>query len=203
MLYGYAVDLAIVDPEVEWTSLERTLYLDMATLSSYLRKWRLKLSKTKNVSTAFHLKKGKRSVNGRRSSLPYNPTPTYNPTPIYNPTPTYLGVTLDRNFTYQHHLQTLHKKLTSRIAFISRLAGRSWGACATALRNSTIALVHYTSEYCAPVWYRSAHTHMVDKPINDALRIVTGCLKPIPTENYQFSLAYHLTSSVVKAPPRT
>jgi len=35
-----------------------------------------------------------------------------------------------------------------------------------------------TAEYCAPVWCRSAHTCLTDPAINDALRIVTGCLRP-------------------------
>jgi len=34
-------------------------------------------------------------------------------------------------------------------------------------------------EYCTPVWCRSAHTRL----INDALRIVTGCLRPTPAYN--------------------
>ena len=37
--------------------------------------------------------------------------------------------------------------------------------------------------YCAPVWCRSAHTRLVDPVINDALRIVTGCLRPTPADN--------------------
>ena len=39
------------------------------------------------------------------------------------------------------------------------------------------------AEYCATVWCRSAHTCFIDKPINDALRILTGCLRPTPTDN--------------------
>ena len=39
-----------------------------------------------------------------------------------------------------------------------------------------------TSEYCAPVWCRSAHTRVIDPVINNALRIVTGCLLPTPTD---------------------
>ena len=41
----------------DWQSLERTLTQDMATLSSYLQKWKLKLSTTKTVTAAFHLYK--------------------------------------------------------------------------------------------------------------------------------------------------
>ena len=44
-------------------------------------------------------------------------------------------------------------------------------------------LVYSTAEYCAPVWSRSAHIHLIDSILNDALRIVTGCLRPTPTED--------------------
>ena len=100
----------------------------------------------------------------------------------YNPTLTYLGITLDRTLTYRHHLETLCKKLSSRIALIRRLAGTGWGARATTSRITILALVYSTAEYCAPVWSHSAHTHLLDRPINDALCMVTGCLKPTPTE---------------------
>ena len=34
-----------------------------------------------------------------------------------------------------------------------------------------------------PVWCGSAHTRLIDNVLNDALRIVTGCLRPTPTEH--------------------
>ena len=98
--------------------------------------------------------------------------------------PKYSGVTLDWSFTYRRHLETLRKKLTSRVALLlRRLAGSGWGAEATTLRTATLALVHSTAEYCAPVWCLSAHTHLIDPTINDVLRIVTGCLRPTPADN--------------------
>ena len=97
--------------------------------------------------------------------------------------PKYLGVTLDRSLTYRQHLQSLRKKLTSRVALLRRLAGSGWGAGATTLRAATLALVHSTAEYCVPVWCRSAHTRLIDPTINDALRIVTGCLRRTPADN--------------------
>ena len=46
-----------------------------------------------------------------------------------------------------------------------------------------MSLVYSTSEYCTPVWCRSAHTRLIDSVLNDALRIVTGCLHPTPTDH--------------------
>ena len=43
--------------------------------------------------------------------------------------------------------------------------------------------MHSNAEYCAPVWCRSAHTRLIDLAINDALRIVTGRLRPTPADN--------------------
>jgi len=85
--------------------------------------------------------------------------------------------------TYNRHLASLRKKLTFRVTLLSRLAGSGWSAGATMLRTATLALVHSITEYCAPVWCRSAHTRLIDPAINDALRILTGCLRPAPADN--------------------
>ena len=95
----------------------------------------------------------------------------------------YLGGTLDKSLTYCRQLESLRKKLASRVALLRRLAGSGWGAGATTLRIATLALVHSTAESCAPVWCRSAHTHLADSTINDALRIVTGCQRHTPADN--------------------
>ena len=61
---------------------------------------------------------------------------------------TYLGIKLDRALTFRRHLESLRKKLKTRVGFLKRLAGSTWGAGATALRTATLALVDYAAEYC-------------------------------------------------------
>ena len=147
----------------------------MSTLSAYLQTWRLKLSHTKTVTAAFHLnnREAKRELkvynNGRL--LPFCPTPTY------------LGVKLDRSLTFRYHLVALRKKLSSRVTLLRRLVGSGWGAGAKTLPIATLSLVYSTAEYCAPVWCRSAHTRLIDSVLNDALLIVTGCLRPTPMDH--------------------
>jgi len=137
-------DLAIMHADGDWQAVEGMLSKDMATVGEYLQTWYLKLSSTKTVSAAFHLnnKEAKREnliVNHNNETLPFCPEPKY------------LGVTLDRSLTYHRHLESLHKKLTSRVALLRQLAGSGWGAGATTLQTAILALVHSTAEYCAPV----------------------------------------------------
>ena len=173
--FAYTDDLAILQSTGDWQVLEGTLTEEMKTLSLYLPKWKLKLSVNKTVTEAFHLynREARRelTIKAEGRALPFSTTPTY------------LGVKLDRALTFRQHLQSLRKKLTTRVGLLRRLAGSSWGAGAITLRTATLALVHSTAEYCAFVWCRSAHTRLVDRPINDTLRLVTGCLRPTPTDD--------------------
>ena len=45
-----------------WKELEKTLSVDMCTITDYLSAWKLKLSVTKTTSTAFHLNNKKQHV---------------------------------------------------------------------------------------------------------------------------------------------
>ena len=164
-----------------WKDLEGTLSQDMSTLLAYLQTWRLKLSHTKTVTTAFHLNhlKSLNKIEAKRELKIYNNGRLL----PFCPTPTYLGVKLDRSLTFRHHFVALRKKLSSRVTLLRRLVGSGWGAGAKTLRIATLSLVYSTAEYRAPVWCRSAYTRLIDSVLNDALRIVTECLRPIPTDH--------------------
>ena len=95
----------------------------------------------------------------------------------------YLGVKLDRALTYRDHLETLGKKLSTRVLLLRRLAGSGWGAGAKTLHTAALYLIYSIAEYCAPAWCRSRHTCLIDSVLYDALRIVTGCLRPTLTDN--------------------
>ena len=173
--FAYADDLALLHSSGNWKDLEETLSQDMSTLTAYLQTWRLKLSHTKTFTAAFHLN----NREAKREPKVYN----NNRLLSFCLTPTYLGVKLDRWLTFCHHLVALRKKLCSRVTLLRRLVGSGWGASAKTLRIATLSLVYSTGELCAPVWCRSAHTRLIDSVLNDALRIVTGCLRPTQTDH--------------------
>ena len=153
--FVYADDLSIMHFAEDWQSLQGTLTQEMATLSSYIQKWKLKLSTTKTVTAAFLLynKEAVRElkVGAEGRILPFSVEPTY------------LGVKLGRSLTYRRHLESLRKKLTTRVGFLRCLTGSSCRAGARTLRIATLALIHFAAENCALVWSRSAHTRFIDK----------------------------------------
>ena len=91
---------------------------------------------------------------------------------------------LDRSLTFRLYLEALRKRLSCQVALLRRLPGSGWVPGAKALRIPALSLVYFTTEYCAPVWCRSTHSSLIDSILNDALPIVTGCLRPTPTEDW-------------------
>ena len=116
------------------------------------------------------------------------------------PVPTYLGVKLDRALTYRHHLKALRKKLSTLVSLLRRFVGSGWGAGAKALCTAALSLIYSTAEYCAPAWCGSVHTRLIDSVLDDALRIVTGCLRPTPTDNLPVRSGIQQLSFAAKEP---
>ena len=75
------------------------------------------------------------------------------------------------------------QNLSLCITLLRQLVGSGWGAGAKTLCIAALSLVYSTAEYCAPVWCHSAHTRLIDSVLNDTLHIVTGCLRPTPTDH--------------------
>ena len=68
--------------------------------------------------------------------------------------------------------------MTSRVALLKRLASLKCGASFDVLRISTLSLVVAPAEYCSSVWNQSSQTNKLNTPFNEALRIISGCIKP-------------------------
>ena len=70
--------------------------------------------------------------------------------------------------------------MSSRVALVRKLSGTNWDTSFDTLRTSTTALVLAPAEHCALVWCQSTHTKTLDLPLNEAMRIVSGCIRPTP-----------------------
>lgn len=50
------------------------------------------------------------------------------------------------------------------------------------LHQAAMALFSSSAKFCAPVWERTNHTHLVDSQLNAAMCIISRTLRPMPTE---------------------
>ena len=99
-------------------------------------------------------------------------------------------------------------KLTSLIALLGCFAGTGCGAKGQTLHITALALVYAPAEFCAPMWCRSVHTHLIDKCLNDAIHIVTGCLRPtlkgfLPILSGIHPAELHCTGATISLSQRT
>jgi len=172
--FAYADDICNATQAQAFTDLEKTLTDDLALMSKFCKQWRLIPSVTKTVTSVFHLHnasaKQELNVSLNGNILKHDPCPTY------------LGVTLDRTLSYKEHLKRTAAKIQTRNNLLTKLAGSSWGAKADTLRTSALALCYSVGEYCCPTWSRSAHTSLVDVALNHTMRLISGTLRPTPTQ---------------------
>ena len=144
-------------------------------LTPYYRENHLRANPSKTQVCAFHLRnrEAKRQLNVSWSGTALETCQH----------PVYLGVTLDRCLTFKTHVEKTKAKVCARNNIVSKLTGTRWGASPPTLRSTALALCYSSAEYACPVWERSVHADKVDPALNATCRLITGCLRPTPTNS--------------------
>jgi len=114
-----------------FTKLECTVTADIAQVTQYCQRWRLKPSTSKTVLSVFHLHN---TCANRQLSVIINGKPLK-----HDAYPVNLAVTLEHILKYKQHLSKTAAKLKIWNNLLSKLAGTSWGAYAKTLRTSALA----------------------------------------------------------------
>lgn len=170
----YADDMAFAYQHKTFSDLEEVLTSDLRRLSTYCSNWRLSPSPAKTEVSCFHLN---HHESNRELNVFINNTRLK-----HNSSPKYLGITLDRTLSFNAHLTKTSQKIKTRNNIIQKLTGTSWGANSNCLRISALSLVYSAAEYGSPIWLNSHHTQKIDTQLNTTMRLISGTLRPTPTE---------------------
>ena len=76
--------------------------------------------------------------------------------------------------------------MTSTVALVKRFTGLNSCICFNVLRTLTLSLVVAPAEHCSPVWNQSSRTNKLNMPFNEALRTLSGCIKPTRVSIFLF-----------------
>ena len=92
----------------------------------------------------------------------------------------------------ENHLDQYYKKNQRKTAarnnILTKLSNTKWGTSPSTIKTTALALSYSTAEYACPVWERSTHAEKIDPVLNEARRLITGCLKPTKVESlYQLA----------------
>ena len=80
--------------------------------------------------------------------------------------------------SYKEDINNTKMKLATRNNLLRKLCNSKWGAKASTIRTTALALCYYVAEYPAPVCAISSHAQKLNPELNSTYRAVTGCLKP-------------------------
>lgn len=181
----YADDRVVAVQGDSFEEVEEKLGEALEELNQYYINNQLRPNPSKTLVCAFHLRNKQASrrlqITWRGMSLQHCPNPKY------------LGVTLDRALTYKQHCTNTKLKVSSRNNILRKITSTAWGAKPEVLKATALSVCFSAGEYASSVWYKSAHAKQVDIALNETCRLITGCLKPTPTER-----VYHLAGI---APP--
>ncbi len=170
----YADDMSYAYQHKLFSKLNEVLTKYMTEFVQFCKRWRLTPNINKTVVSCFHL-------NNKLASMELHVL-FDGVTLKHDFEPVYLGVKLDRSLTYGKHIGKLRLKLATRNNLLRKLTGTSWGATASVLRTTALALVYSCAEYCSSSWLNSAHAKKVDVELNKTMRIITGTVQSTPLE---------------------
>ena len=115
----FADDLALWTQSSDIDEAESSMQKALDVLENWSKKWKLEINVEKTEVTYFS------NDNQEAKHQPY--LELFGEVLNYNPYPRFLGVTFDRQLTFNGHIDILVKKVKTRLKIMQTLKGKTWG----------------------------------------------------------------------------
>ena len=161
MLVSYADDatlLAVVPSPDMRSVISDSLNRDLAKISEWCRLWGMKMNPNKTQSMI---------VSRSRTLQPQHPNLFIDNVPLTTSDSfKILGVTFDSKFTFESHLRSVSSVITQKLGLLRKSFKIFGDPCV--LLNCFNSFILSCFEYCSPVWFSSADSHLklFDKNLN-------------------------------------
>lgn len=96
----------------------------------------------------------------------------------------FIGVTFDNKLTWNMHIAKMSEKSSKRLRLLQRLAGTKGGSSRSTLNTTYNMYVKPCLTYCSEALITTNKTNksIIEKILNEALRLVTGVVKSTPIQ---------------------
>lgn len=172
----FADDIALWSSGTNIAQLEASINDSLKALSVFAAEFKLCFNPAKSIATFFttdkHLYNYQPLLKLDHQDLTYEKHPKY------------LGYILDPEFTGNKHIEHITLKAKKRLNILKYIAGRDWGANASTLRNSYLALIRPILEFGFPIFCCASKTNLdkLERVQSSAARIITGLRRSTPSE---------------------
>ena len=173
----YADDLVVWCKEEYASTATYRIQLAADRIQAWAEKWCVTINKEKSATTLFTL-----STKQKAGIVKLGDTPLRE-----DQEARYLGVVFDKRQTWKGHINGAETKARRKLAILRKLAGTSWGANISLLRNVYQGTIRPHLEYGSTSWATSAKTNLqtLDKVQNQALRLITGAMRTTPIQEME------------------
>jgi hypothetical protein len=163
----YADDTSLFDITDDPTSSASKLNLDLDKISQWCKQWLMELNPSKCESITFSKK-----LSGQAHPTLHLDGNTLREVNSH----IHLGLKLTSNFTWNHHIQSIHKKASKMINLLKSVKYKLHRSTLISLYKS---LVRPLMEYADVIWDEctESEANLLEGIQNESARIVTGAMK--------------------------
>ena len=159
------------------TAAQKRIQGTIDAVEKWSRDWGVEINISKTIFMLFSLSTTKEEVNLYLGDqrLPQADTTVF------------LGGILDTRLTWARHIQTIQERAIRKLAIMKKLAGTSWGANISILKQVYTGSVRPIMEYASNAWTTASDTNKakLDKVQNMALRTILGAMRSTPVSDMQ------------------
>ena len=173
----YADDVSFLASAPQLVNAEKISQDAVDVVVEWSRRWKLNLNGSKSEVTFF---------SKSPHEAKWSPSILINNAPIrYEPHARFLGVTLDRQLSFNKQVELVTTKATGRMRMLSALAHSDWGWRKQDLRRIYLAhvrsILNFASSSWQP-WLSNTQVNKLEVVQNKYLRIITGQTRSSPLE---------------------